>query len=475
MSASIIVIDDQESLRHFLSRSFEEDGYRVRTAGTLAEGWDVWVKEGADLVLLDLRLPDGSGLDLLARLRERDPELPVILMTAYGEVQTAVAAMKAGAHDFLIKPVNLDQLKLLCRKALDSARAFRELSHRRRDERERYERDFVRGTSPAIRAVYEIAEKVATSDTTSVLIQGESGTGKQVIAHYIHDTGPLCDGPFLEINCAAIPRELLESELFGHEKGAFTDARARKQGLLEMADGGSLFLDEIGEMSPGLQVKILKVLEDMTFRRVGGTRDINVTVRIISATNQDLGRMVAEGRFREDLYYRLMVVPIHMPALRERREDIPLLAEHFVHTFAKSFRKRFRAIRPQAVAKLLEYPWPGNIRELRNVFERTVLLEDGEYVEPGQLKLGVEATGRGRGGDLLDSLRASLVEGRIDAEGVPLEEWVEEIERGLIARAFEISGGNQTRAAELLRTTRDKLRYRMKQYGLREVAEGKGR
>jgi two-component system, NtrC family, response regulator AtoC len=475
MSAAILIIDDQESLRHFLARSLEESGYTIRTAGTLADGWETFTKDGADLVLLDLRLPDGLGLDLLGRLRERDPEIPVILMTAYGEVQTAVAAMKAGAYDFLIKPVNLDQVKLLCQKALESAKAFRELSHRRRDERERYERDFVRGVSPAIRAVYDVAEKVAASDTTSVLITGESGTGKQVIARYIHDTGPLADGPFLEINCAAIPRELLESELFGHEKGAFTDARARKQGLLELADCGSLFLDEIGEMSPGLQVKVLKVLEDMSFRRVGGTRDINVSVRIISATNQDLGRMVAEGRFREDLYYRLMVVPIRMPALRERREDIPLLAEHFVATFSKSFRKRFRGVRPQALAKLLEYPWPGNIRELRNVFERTILLEDAEYVETGHLKLGIESAGRGKGSDLIDSLRSALVEGRIDSEGVPLEEWVEEIERGLIARAFEASSGNQTRAAELLRTTRDKLRYRMKQYGLREVAEARSR
>jgi two-component system, NtrC family, response regulator AtoC len=471
MPASILIIDDQESLRHFLTRSLEEDGYIVRAAGTLAEGWEKMTKEGADLVLLDLRLPDGLGLDLLDRLREREPELPVILMTAYGEVQTAVAAMKAGAYDFLIKPVNLDQVRVLTHKALESARAFRELSHRRRNERERYERDFVRGTSPAIRAVYDVAEKVAASDTTSVLIQGESGTGKQVVARYIHDTGPLAEGPFLEINCAAIPRELLESELFGHEKGAFTDARARKQGLLELADGGSLFLDEIGEMSASLQVKILKVLEDMSFRRVGGTQDLRVAVRIISATNQDLGRLVSEGRFREDLYYRLMVVPIRMPPLRERREDIPLLCEHFVRTFSRAFHKRFRGIRQEAMGKLIEYPWPGNIRELRNAFERTILLEDGEWVESAHLKLGVESGGRGRGGDVLEAIRGVLSEGRIDSEGIPLEDWVEEIERGLIGRAFEASGGNQTRAAELLRTTRDKLRYRMKQYGLREIGE----
>ncbi|MDM7915077.1 MAG: sigma-54-dependent transcriptional regulator [Candidatus Eisenbacteria bacterium] len=468
MSTSILIVDDQESLRHFLSKSLTEDGHTVHGAGTLAEGWEIACREAVDLVLLDLRLPDGLGLQLLERLREREKDLPVIVMTAYGEVSTAVAAMKAGAYDFLTKPVNLEQLRVVVEKALDSARVFRELSHRRRNEKERYARDFVRGVSPAIRNVYEIAEKVAKSDTTSVLIEGESGTGKQVIARYIHDMGPLAEGPFLEINCAAIPRELLETELFGHEKGAFTDARARKQGLLELADGGSLFLDEIGEMSPNLQVKLLKVLESMTFRRVGGTRDLSVAVKIISATNQDLAKMVAAGRFREDLYYRLMVVPIRMPPLRERREDIPLLAEHFVATFRQAFRKSFRGVSPQALQLLLEYPWPGNIRELRNAFERTVLLEDGEWIEPGHLKLGAHEENPREGGALLDSLQAVLVDGRIDPSGIPFESWVEEIERGLILRASDATGWNQTKTAELLRTTRDKLRYRMKQYGLKE-------
>jgi DNA-binding NtrC family response regulator len=470
MTATILIVDDQESLRHFLAKSLQEDGYAIQTAGTIAEGWTHVTQEGADLVLLDMRLPDGLGLTMLEQLHLREPDLPVIVMTAFGEVQTAVAAMKAGAYDFLTKPFDLEELRVLCVKALESARAFRELSHRRRNEKERYAREFVRGVSPAIRAVYDIAEKVAVSDTTSVLIQGESGTGKQVIARYIHDMGPLADGPFLEINCAAIPRELLETELFGHEKGAFTDARARKQGLLELADRGSVFLDEIGEMSMNLQVKLLKVLESMTFRRVGGTRDISVSVRILSATNQDLSRMVAEGRFREDLYYRLMVVPIRMPSLRERREDIPLLAEHYIKSFGRAFRKHFRGIRPEALSKLYEYAWPGNIRELRNVFERTVLLEDGDWIEPHHLKLGVESTTGRRGGTLVESIREVLVEGRMDPAGIPFEQWIEEIERGLILRAFDASGGNQTRTAEMLQTTRDKLRYRMKQYGLREAA-----
>lgn len=470
MSASILIVEDQESLRHFLTRSFSEEGYAVHAAGTIAEAWEKLNQEEADLVLLDIRLPDGLGLNLLEELHVREPDRPVIIMTAYGEIQTAVAAMKAGAFDFITKPFELEEIRVLAAKALESARVVRELTHRRRREKERYAQEFVRGESASIRAVYEIAEKVAASDTTSVLIQGESGTGKQVIARYIHDMGPLAEGPFLEINCAAIPRELLETELFGHEKGAFTDARARKQGLLELADRGSLFLDEIGEMSTNLQVKMLKVLESMTFRRVGGTRDLSVQVRIISATNQDLSKMVAEGRFREDLFYRLMVVPIRMPALRERREDIPLLAEHYMHHFSRTFRKRFRRITPPAMAILKEYAWPGNIRELRNLFERTILLEDGEQIDAHHLKLGVETGTGARETGLLESIHAVLAEGRMEASGIPFEDWIEQIERGLIERAFQASGGNQTRAAELLQTTRDKLRYRMKQYAQRGEA-----
>lgn len=469
MSATILIVDDQESLRHFLSKALAEEGNTVHATGTLAEGWKRFTEDGADLVLLDLRLPDGIGLDLLERLREREPDLPVIVMTAYGEVETAVAAMKAGAYDFLTKPVNLEQLKVITTKALESARALRELNHRRRQEKEGYEREFIKGHSPMVEAVYDVAEKLAESDTTSVLIQGESGTGKQLIARYIHDLSPLSEGPFLEINCAAIPRELLETELFGHEKGAFTDARSRKQGLLELADAGSLFLDEIGEMDMAIQVKLLKVLETMSFRRVGGTRDIQVAVRVVSATNQDLGQMVRDGRFREDLYYRLMVVPIRMPALRERKEDIPLLARHYMNYYCKAFRKGFESISPDAMQRLLSYPWPGNIRELRNVFERTVLLENGKTIEVHHLNLGSEPATGEQGNDVLESVHRIMVEGKVDPDGFPFEKYVEEIEQGLIIRAFEAAGWNQTRTAEMLQTTRDKLRYRMKQYKLRET------
>ncbi len=468
MHASILIVDDQDSIRHFLERSLTEAGYDVRCAADGAQAVTCFDEQTPDLVILDLRLPDTTGIKLLAQFKERIPEIPVIMMTAFAEVESAVQAMKQGAYDYLIKPVNLDQLRLICTKALESVRVWRELEHHRRVERERFQRDFVRGASAAMRTVYEVAEKVAGSDSTSVLITGESGTGKQIIANLIHRQSPRAVKPFLEINCAAIPRELLESELFGHEKGAFTDARAQKAGLLELANGGTLFLDEVGEMPVNLQVKLLKVLENMTFRRVGGTRDIQVSVRIISATNQDLEAAVRDGRFREDLYYRLMVVPIRMPALRERRDDIPPLARHFVRHYAQIFGKRFQRLSTDAEARLCEYPWPGNIRELRNVIERSILLEEGEVIEARHLHLG-KPTDASRAETLLESLHRLLVEGVVDENGIPFEDLVDRVERGLILRAAEAAGWNQSRAAEILHIKRDKLRYRMKHHHVGEA------
>jgi two-component system, NtrC family, response regulator AtoC len=468
MQSSVLIIDDQESIRHFLERALAAGGHEVRSAADGASASSLFDAQAPDLVILDLRLPDTSGLELLARFKERVPEIPVIMMTAYAEVETAVQAMKRGAFDYLVKPVNLEQLRLVAAKALETARVWRELEHHRRVERERLTQNFVRGSSPAIRAVYEVVEKVARSDSTNVLITGESGTGKQIVAGLIHAQSGRAGKQFLEINCAAIPRELLESELFGHERGAFTDARSQKPGLLELASGGSLFLDEVGEMGANLQVKLLKVLESMTFRRVGGTRDIRVSVRLISATNQDLEAAVRQGTFREDLYYRLMVVPIHMPALRERREDIPLIGRHYLQLYSHTFGKRFRGFAPEAEARLQTYPWPGNIRELRNVIERTVLLEDGELVDARHLHLGTPSEAS-RAESLLDTLHRLLAEGAVDESGIDFEELLDRVERGLILRAVEAAGGNQSRAAELLHIKRDKLRYRMKHHQLEET------
>jgi two-component system response regulator AtoC len=463
MTASILVVDDQESIRHFISKNLEDEGFHVSCASSGKEALVAIRGQAPDLVLLDLRLPDLNGLEVLRKAKEEDKEQCVIIMTAFGDVDSAVKAMKYGAFDYVNKPINLDQLQLMVEKALESQTLRRELKHFR--ER-RFSKDFIRGQSPLILRIYDMVDQVAKSESTSVLIEGESGTGKELIANLIHDQSARREKPFLDINCAAIPRELLESELFGHEKGAFTDAKAQKQGLLELADGGTVFLDEVGEMGLNIQVKLLRVLERMSFKRVGGTKDIEVSVRIISATNRDLEALVRKGQFREDLYYRLKVIPIRVPALRERREDIIPLAKHFMHEFNKAFGKSFSSISPDAEKMLLDYPWPGNIRELRNLFERTVLLEDGNAVEPAHLKLS--AAERGEDGKSIASKIDELLSmSDLPPGGIPLEDIIEELERSLINKAFMFSNRNQSRTAQLLNMKRDRLRYRMKIYGMK--------
>ena len=467
-SARVLVVDDEQSIRHFVSRSLTDAGYEVVTAGTGADGIRLFKAEPPDLVVLDLRLPDASGLDLLEQFKAEAPATPVILITAVDDLETAVKAMRQGAFYFLRKPLALDELEKLVHEGLEKRQLRREVELWRRLQ---VEKDgFVRCASPRMTHVYNMVEQVAQGETTSVLVQGESGTGKELIARYIHKLSPRRDKPFLDINCAAIPRDLLESELFGHEKGAFTDARAQKLGLLEMAHGGTLFLDEIGEMSLTLQVKLLRVLERMTFRRVGGLKDISVSVRIISATNQNLEKRVKEGAFREDLFYRLKVVPILVPPLRERQEDILPLATHFLRQFNLAFKKDFSRIHPEAERALLEYPWPGNIRELRNLMERTVLLERGPELLPQHLHFTVGETFaspvEGDTDDLATRLEAALRTPVIPESGIPCEELLEEFERALIQKASAASNGNQSRAAEMLRMKRDRLRYRMKIYGM---------
>jgi two-component system response regulator AtoC len=460
--ANILVVDDQDSIRHFVGRALEEEGYKVRSAGSVREARTAVDQDMPDLALLDLKLPDGSGLELLREIKKVQPEVTVILMTAFGELETAVEAMSSGAFWFVKKPFQNEELLALVGRGLESQKLWIELRRLRRQAFA--DEDYLHSQSPAMQEVYAIAEQVATGDNTSVLIEGESGTGKEYFANLIHRMSARHDGPFVEINCAAIPRELLESELFGHEKGAFTDARAQKPGLLELANNGTLFLDEIGEMSPMLQVKLLRVLERRTFKRVGGTKDIVVNVRIISATNQDLERMVREGGFREDLYYRLKVVPLYVPPLRERREDIVPLARLFMERFARQFKKSFREITAPAERVLLDYPWPGNIRELRNLFERTMLLEAGEVLEPRHLKLAPRA--RAMQDATLGHRIDEILQGALPAAGIPFEGMIEELERALIVKASCATNWNQSRTAELLLLKRDKLRYRMKLYAL---------
>ncbi len=462
-TANLLVVDDQDSIRHFVCKALEDEGYQVRSCGSVREARAAVESDMPDLALLDLKLPDGTGLELLKEIKRVQPEVTVILMTAFGELETAVEAMSGGAFWFVKKPFQTDELLALVQRGLESQKLWIEL--RRLRHQAFADEDYLHSTSPSMQEAYAIAEQVARGDTTSVLIEGESGTGKEYFANLIHRMSARHDKPFVEINCAAIPRELLESELFGHEKGAFTDARAQKLGLMELANGGTLFLDEIGEMSPMLQVKLLRVLERRTFKRVGGTKDINVNVRIISATNQHLEKMVQEGQFREDLYYRLKVVPLWVPPLRERRDDVVPLARLFMDRFAKQFKKPFHAISTAAERLLMEYPWPGNIRELRNLMERTILLETAETLEPHHLKIGPRP--RTQDSDVTLGQRVDeYLHAPLPADGIPFEALVEELERALIVKASYATKWNQSRTAEVLQLKRDKLRYRMKLYAL---------
>ncbi len=460
--ANVLVVDDQDSIRHFVSQALEDDGFTVVTAGSVREAREAIERDMPDLAILDLKLPDGTGLELLREIKRVQIEVPVVLMTAFGELETAVEAMSAGAFWFVKKPFQNEELLALAARAMESQKIWLEL--RRLRHQAFADEDYLHSSSPSMQEAYAIAEQVARGDTTSVLIEGESGTGKEYFANLIHRMSARHSQPFVEINCAAIPSELLESELFGHERGAFTDARAQKLGLMELANGGTLFLDEIGEMSPMLQVKLLRVLERRTFKRVGGTKDIAVNLRIISATNQDLEKMVREGTFREDLYYRLKVVPLFVPPLRDRREDIVPLARLFMERFAKQFKKPFRDISPAAQRVLIDYAWPGNIRELRNLFERTILLESAELLDAPHLKLAgrVRPTSEASLGQRIDE----VVTGVMPPSGIPFEALVEELERALILRASYATKWNQSRTAEMLNLKRDKLRYRMKLFGI---------
>ncbi len=462
MKPVILLVDDEDTIRLFLEKTLREEGYEALTAATGTEALERTRSELPDLVLLDLKLPDMSGLDVLKQIKEEVPEVCVIMLTAFGDIETAVTAMKKGAFDFVSKPVNLEELLITIGKGLDSRKLTRELFELRRRLKLDVGEDYVPGESPQMKEIYEIVKRIAQSDTTTILIQGESGTGKEMIATMIHRYSSRRDQPFLEINCASLPEELLESELFGHERGAFTDAKSQKVGLLELANKGTLFLDEIGEMSLTIQVKLLRVLERMTFRRVGGTKDIKVSVRIISATNSDLEAGVKKKAFREDLYYRLKVVPIFIPPLRERKEDIYLLLRHLLNHFNKQFNKGFQEIDDAAYDVILNYPWPGNIRELKNMVERVVLLEDDTVLRaqhiPASIRQGLSSEK-----ELSGVRRLELALSRpFPEDGIDFEDLLGSVESEIIEKAMREADGNQSAAARLLRLNRDKIRYRLK-------------
>jgi DNA-binding NtrC family response regulator len=450
----ILVVEDENLIRMSLAEELARAGYRVAAAETGAAGLARLDAEEFDLVLLDYRLPDTNGLEVLREIAARRPETLVILMTAYSSIESAVQAIKLGAYDYLNKPFDMDEMALRVAKALETTALRREVRAHAAREKEQHGLARLVGKSEALRRLREQVRRIAHSGASTVLIRGESGVGKDVLAKAIHYESDRARRPFVNVTCTAIPENLLESELFGHEKGAFTDARAAKKGLFELGAGGTVFLDEIGDMPPTLQAKILRVLEERRFRRVGGTEDIGVDVRIIAATNRDLDEAVRRGEFRADLYYRLKVIPVEVPPLRERPEDVPLLAQAFVDQLRTELKSKIRGLAPAALRLLEGYPWPGNVRELKNAIERAMILGTGERIEaedlPAELLPGRLAPGAAE--DLVT----------LPAEGVRLEA----IEEELVRKALDRSKGNQSAAARLLGISRDQLRYRMERMGL---------
>jgi two-component system, NtrC family, response regulator AtoC len=442
----ILILDDDALIRTVLSDRLERAGHAVRVAGSLAEARALLRTGVPDLALLDMKLPDGEGIDLLPELVD-ELDVPCIMMTAHATVSSAVAALKRGARDLLEKPISYERLDASVAGALEITALRREVRVLR--EQGRAEGVIV-GGSPAMQEVFRLVERVAPAEHTTVLIQGETGTGKGVVARLIHRLSPRVQQPFVNVTCTSLAETIMESELFGHEKGAFTDARAMKRGLVELADHGTLFLDEIGELSPRLQGKLLQFIEDRTFRRVGGTRDLSVDTRLITATNRNLEKDVEDGTFRADLYYRLRVVPIQLPPLRERVSDVPELAKHFTDSFSRDLGKRVNRISPDALDLLRRYAWPGNVRELRNVIERSVLLADGDTLTADGLPPEVRAP-----------RRESDTTFDMGPNGLDIEA----LERTLLREALRRAEGNRTTAGRLLGLSRHQIRNRLKKYG----------
>jgi DNA-binding NtrC family response regulator len=450
----VLVVDDEPGVRESL-RMVLKEGYEPITVGSAQEALDVLTVTPVDVVLLDIVMPGVDGLQLLEELRSRFAQLPVVMLTATKTVKTAVGAMKAGAFDYITKPFDVDELRLVLDKATERAELVREVEELRTEVGRRYQIENIIGRSAPMQEVFKTVITVAPLKTT-VLITGESGTGKELIAKAIHYQSPRARRPLVTLNCAAIPETLLESELFGHEKGSFTDAHTRKLGQFELAHEGTLFLDEIGEMGLATQAKLLRVLEHGEFLRVGGTKPVTVDVRIIAATNRELSLAIKDGTFRADLYYRLNVVTVHLPPLRERRDDLLLLIRHFTHTKARDMGIPERTLKPEAVDALLRYPWPGNVRELENLIERLFVLSEGPTITYEDLPEQIRRTEQDPG-----TIKEQVLQGRKS-----LGSAVDEFEREIILEALGQTSFNQTRAAELLGTTRRILKYRMDKLGI---------
>jgi DNA-binding NtrC family response regulator len=453
----ILIVDDERFVRMTLGEALRSWNYEAFEAGTIAEARTVFEREEPSVVLLDIDLPDGSGLDMLGEIKEKFPDTIAVMITGNVDVENTIAALRGGAHDFIGKPIRLEELRVTLRNALETHQLRREVKQARRERNVDFGFSNIIGESEAIKRAIELARRVAESDVMAILLQGETGTGKDLFARAIHYASERRDAPYLAINCAALPANLIESELFGYEKGAFTDAKSRKEGLLEQAHGGTIFLDEIGELELGLQAKLLRVLEESKFRRVGGLRDIHFDTRIVAASNRDLKRESEAGAFRLDLYYRLSVIQIDIPPLRERGEDVLSLAQFYIdRANLKRRGKQLKGLSKETTQIFKNYSWTGNVRELRNVIERASILEDGEWITNTFLPL-----------DLLQSAGQTPTGAKnfanftLPAEGVALET----VEAELAKQAIERTGGNLTRAAQLLHISRDQLRYKLKKSG----------
>ena len=468
----ILIVDDEKLVRWALTQKCAEFGYQTVEAETGQEALRALQNESVDLVLLDVHLPDLNGIEVLEKLKQAGETRSIIMMTADPQLDDVKAALRLGAYDFVSKPLNFDELSITLQNALEAGSLRDEVESLRDEVRRRAGYHDVIGDSRKITELMKFVYKVAASAATTILIQGESGTGKDLVAKAIHYRSSRAERPFVAINCSAIPETLMEAELLGHEKGAFTDAKALKKGLFEIADGGTLFLDEIGELSPLLQAKLLRVLEDQMIRRVGGVRDIQVDVRVIAASNRDLEREVREGRFRQDLYYRLAIISIFLPALRERKEDIAPLVSFFLSHYNRKFRKSVQGITEETRRLLMNYDWPGNVRELKNALERAMILEDGNQLRPDDLPFSVAS---GRSGAVVEESQMSSPP---ETQSTPRKRRLpplfipeggtslEDVEHALVELALQQSHGNQIKAAKLLSISRDALRYKMKKFGL---------
>jgi DNA-binding NtrC family response regulator len=443
--AKILVVDDEPSARTALAELLRQEGYEIETAGDGFKALGRMDEFEPDLVLTDLNMPGIDGVELLRKVKAANAELPVVLMTAFGGVETAVSAMREGAQDYLTKPLNTDELLIVLERTIERSKLHREATALRNQLKERYSFDNIVGSSPEMQRVFKSVAQIAPSRAT-VLLTGESGTGKELVAAAIHHHSPRSGGAFVKLHCAALAESLLESELFGHERGAFTGADRKREGRFEQANGGTLFLDEIGEISPSTQVKLLRVLQEREFERVGGAQTLHVDVRVIAATNRDLKEMVAAGKFREDLYYRLNVINLTLPSLRHRLSDVPALATHFLKRYAAENEKVVNSIADDALAQLVNYPWPGNVRELENVIERAVVLADGEAIELRHLPAELAVVSRRSGPPPIPGST------------------LEELERFAILKTMESVGGSTSKAADMLGISVRKIQYKLQDY-----------